>query len=299
MTIELLGKKRNIYVFDYEVLSKAIVPETNKAYWCVVIINYFTGEGKIIRNDVEELQKFYKATKDDIYVSYNGRNYDQYIHKGILLEMDAGYINDQLIEHNKKGYQVVPKAKSLPFYNFDIATGFHSLKQLEGFQGHDIRESSVPFTLNRVPTPEEEKELVGYCMYDVKETIAVLKERWVSFTSHLGLMEMYQMDMSAISNTSAQLTAIILDAKKRKHTHDEFDFIYPDTLKLDKYSYVKDFFDNLESVDDENGKKNQLTTIVGGVETDYLLGGLHGAIPNYQAEGLLISADVAFQMWCN
>lgn len=299
MTYNLLGKDRNIYVFDFEVLSKAIVPYTGEAYWCVVIMNYYTKEGKIIRNNREELREFYKATKEDIYVSYNGRNYDQYIFKGILLGQDAGYINDQLIEYNKKGYQVVPKAKSIPFYNFDVATGFHSLKQLEGFQGHDIQESSVPFTLNRMPTEQEEKELIKYCIHDVKETVAVLKERWVSFTSHTGLMEMYQMDMSTISNTSAQLTAIILEAKKRKHTHDEFDFIYPKTLKLDKYSYVKDFFDKLESVDDENGKKNQLKTIVGGVETDYLLGGLHGAIPNYQAEGLLVSADVAFHMWCN
>lgn len=293
MTINLLGKEREIYVFDYEVLSRVLVPETNQSYWCVVFINYYTGQGKIIKNNVEELREFYKQTKDDIFVSYNGRNYDQYIHKGILLGMDAGYINDRIILDNAKGYQVVPKANKVPFYNFDIASKFHSLKQLEGFMGDDIRESSVPFDIDRPLTIDEEKELIKYCIHDVKETVEVLRKRWTDFTSHIGLMEMFNLDMNMISKTSAQMTAQILEANKREQTNDEFDFIYPKTLKLEKYSYIKEFFDNLTSANDENGKKNELVTTVGGVETSYLLGGLHGAIPNYHDEGLLVSADVA------
>ena len=34
--------------------------------------------------------------------------------------------------------------------------------------GEDIRESSVPFDLNRYPLEEEIKELTTYCLHDVR-----------------------------------------------------------------------------------------------------------------------------------
>lgn len=292
MTINLLGKERKIYVYDYEVLSRLRVPETGQSYWCVVFIDYFTGKGKIIKNDIEELRKFYKQTRDDIFVGYNSRHYDQYIHKGILLGMDAGYINDALILDKKKGYQVVPKANKVPFYNYDTAMLGKSLKQLEGFMGHDIQESSVPFDIDRPLTIEEEKELIKYCVHDVKETCEVLKGNWTTFTSFIGLLEMFQLDINMINNTETQLSAVILDAKKKKFEGSEFDFIYPNTLDLNKYTEVKEFFDNVHSAKNDLGKSQELKTVIGGVDTVYALGGVHGAIPNYVDEGIIVSADV-------
>ncbi|MFF3147776.1 hypothetical protein ACFVRU_40190, partial [Streptomyces sp. NPDC057927] len=190
-------------------------------------------------------------------------------------------------------YEVVRDAYKLPMNNYDCTTGFHSLKQLEAYLGSKIKESDVPFNIDRPLTNEEEIEITKYCIHDVRETIKVFEARITEFESHMGLIEMFDLDMSMFTKTKAQLTAHILGAKKRKNTHDEFDFIYPKTLKLEKYTEIKDFFDNMTSQLDENGKKNELVVNVGGVETSYLLGGLHGAIPNYHEEGLLVSADVA------
>lgn len=42
--------------------------------------------------------------------------------------------------------------------------------------GEDIRESFVPFDLNRYPQEEEIKELAVYCLHDVRMTYKVFEE---------------------------------------------------------------------------------------------------------------------------
>ena len=51
------------------------------------------------------------------------------------------------------------------------------LKTLEGFLGSDIRETEVPFDLNRKLTQEELDQTVFYCRHDVEETIKVFLEK--------------------------------------------------------------------------------------------------------------------------
>lgn len=291
---QLDKKEPKLLFYDFEVLSRLKDPLTGRSYWMVVIIDYETRKGKLIKNDEEELKNFYEKTKDYIYVGYNSRQYDQHIFKGLLLGMDAGYINDQLIEKGKKGFEVVREGYKIKFNNFDIMPNPPvGLKTLEGFMGSMIKESSVHFSIDRPLTEEEEKELARYCLHDVKETINVFERRKDEFNSHLGLIEMFDLGMENFNKTKAQLTANILGAKKREDTSDEFDFIYPPTLKLDKYSYIKEWFDKLDSAVNEKGKKNELITNVSGMEASYLLGGVHAALPNYQDEGILVSADVA------
>jgi DNA polymerase elongation subunit (family B) len=159
--------------------------------------------------------------------------------------------------------------------------------------GSNIKESSISFEIDRPLTGDEEKELIRYCIHDVKETIKVFEKRKSEFESHLGLIEMFNLGMENFNKTKAQLTATILEAKRINNPNDEFDFIYPTTLKLDKYKHIKEWFDSLTSANNEKGKKNELVTEVAGMEASYLLGGVHAALPNYQDEGILISADVA------
>src|SRR5690606_26484389 len=76
-------------------------------------------------------------------------------------------------------------------------------------------------------------------------------------------------------------------------TNDEYDFKYPDTLKLYKYQYVKDWFDSIKEGKVDTSGKVEFTTDIANVETVYALGGVHGAIPNYHEEGILLAMDVA------
>jgi hypothetical protein len=264
--------------------------EVFKFDFLVVIIDYDTRKGKIIVNDVSMLRKYYEHFQDDIWIGYNNRMYDQWIFKGILLGYDPYYINKKLIEDGVKGHNIVKKAWNIPMNNFDVTTGFHSLKQLEGFMGSRIKESSVPFDIDRKLTEQELIEVIDYCKHDVSETINVFENRIEEFESQLALIEAFNLDMSQFTKTKAQLSAHIIGAEKQPDRDDEFNLSFPDTLEVsEKYQYIVDWYKNTENMD----YKKKLEVDVAGVPHVFAWGGIHGAIPKYKDEGIILAADVA------
>ena len=65
--------------YDFEVFSQD---------WLVVIKDTDTRSTNKILNDPDALREIYEKNKNNIWVGYNSRSYDQYILKGILLGMD-------------------------------------------------------------------------------------------------------------------------------------------------------------------------------------------------------------------
>jgi len=292
---KLLENKR-IFFYDFEVLSKLKYSKTGQSWWCVVFIDFDTRKGKLIKNNVNELIQFYNQFKDSIFVGYNSRQYDQYIFKGLMLGMDAGYISEQLIEHKLKGHNVVRNAFRLPLNNFDIMPNPPiPLKTLEGFMGSDIQESSVPFTIDRELTDEEENNLIKYCIHDVKETIKVFERLRHEFDSQLQLIEAFDLDMTLFNKTKAQLSAYILDAKKHDDRGDAFDHLIPETLVLNKYNYVKEWYEKefTSYIDPITNKGRKLETVVAGVPTDYGIGGIHSALKNIDESGIILACDIS------
>lgn len=265
--------------YDFEVFLKD---------WMVVLIDYETRQEKVIVNDRDELVRVYLKNKDSIWIGYNSRMYDQWIMKAILLGMNPAKVNDDLILFNIAGYRAVPNANQIPFNNFDISTGFHSLKQLEAFMGNDVRESSVPFTLQRKLTDDEIQETIKYCRHDVQQTIEVFEYRKSDFDAQLGLIQAFNLDMSYFNKTKAQLSAHILGASKVVRD-DEFDFTFVDTLKLTKYKYVLDWYADKSN----RNYSKKLKTDVYGVDHEFAWGGLHGARKKYMTDGVLVSSDVS------
>ncbi|WEY79797.1 hypothetical protein P5667_11750 [Bacillus velezensis] len=263
--------------------------EVFKHNWMVVLIDYDTKKGKVIVDDVDELKRFYKMFKDDIWIGYNSRMYDQYILKGILLGMNPYYISSRIINDNVKGFNVVREGYKIPLNNFDITTGFHSLKQLEGFMGSRIKESSVPFDISRALTEKEIKEVVDYCIHDVKQTIEVFDNKKEEFESQLALIEAFDLEMSMFTKTKAQLSAFILGAEKQGNRGDEFELRFPNTLKIEKYKHIVDWYRNPENLD----YKKNLKVDVAGVPHIFAWGGVHGALPKYKDEGIILCCDVA------
>lgn len=264
--------------------------EVFKENWMMVLIDYDTRKGKVIVDDVEMLRKYYEAFKNDIWVGYNSRQYDQYILKGILLGYDPAFINKRLIEDGVKGHNVVREAWKLPLNNFDITTGFHSLKQLEGFMGSRIKETSVPFDIDRALTPQEIEEVVDYCKHDVAQTIEVFENKIEEFESQLALIEAFDLGMSLFTKTKAQLSAHILGTEKHSNRGDEFELSIPDTLKVsEKYQYIVDWYKDPENMD----YKKKLKVDVADVPHIFAWGGIHGAIPKYKDEGIILCCDVA------
>lgn len=263
--------------------------ECFKYDWLVVMIDLFDQSETVIINDAAALEKFYTQHKQNIFVGFNSRNYDQYILKGILCGLDPKEINDFIIVKGRKGWEFSNLLREVPLINFDIMPPFLGLKTLEGFMGNNIKETSVPFDIDRKLTDEEIEETVKYCRHDVEQSIEVFFRKKEEFDSHLGLIKAFDLPLTYLNKTKAQLSAIILNCTKQKHD-DEFDLIIPDTLKLKKYTEVLRWYQNPLNYKYKDAK---LEIMVAGVLHTFAWGGLHGAIPKYSGEGLFLNVDVA------
>lgn len=120
--------------------------EVFKHDWLVVCIDPSRRKEKVIVNDKEKLEAYYHRHKDDIWIGYNSRGYDQFILKGILCGFNPYDISKHIIQKNKNGYSFSKLLNKISLNNYDVGSKFNSLKQLEGFMGNDIRESEVPLT---------------------------------------------------------------------------------------------------------------------------------------------------------
>ncbi|MNW40404.1 DNA polymerase II [compost metagenome] len=256
--------------------------------WLVVLNDTDTQQSTVIVNDPEQLKQFHNEHRSDIWVGYNSRHYDQYILKAILCDFDPKEVNDFIIVQKKGGWSYSRLFMKIQLNNFDIMTGFHGLKQLEAFMGNDIRESDVPFNLDRKLAPDELQSVIKYCRHDVEQTMEVFLNRLEEFESQVSLLKAFNLPLANIGKTKAQLSAIILGAK-RLSRDDEFDITIPDTLRVKKYKHVVDWYSNPDNRD----YKKSLTTDVSGVEHVFAWGGIHGAIPNYQGKGIFVNIDVA------
>lgn len=267
------------------------------------MIDYNTKKKKVIVNNRQELIDFYNKTKDKyIYIGYNSRSYDSTILKSIILGMNPKEVNDKLIIENKKAFQISKSFNNIRLYSYDtMVNRGESLKQLEGMMGHMIKESDVPFNINRELTKKEIEETIFYCTHDVEETIEVFENTKSDFEAHFSLITEFNLPLEYISKTKAQLSAIILGAERMHGLNDEMEYEFLPCIKLNKYKYIKEWFDNnriLTYVTDKGiTKPNKLDTEVCGLTTTYAFGGLHGAIPKYYTDNsdgsLIVHSDVA------
>ena len=278
--------------------------EVFKEDWLVVLIDPSKKQITEIVNDPEQLSKFYEENKNDIWVGFNSRHYDQYILKGILLGFDPKKINDWIIVKEKDGWQYSSLFKKIQLNNYDVMGNVdRGLKFFEGCMGSMIKESSVPFDIDRKLTEEEIRETFKYCRHDVEETIKVFLHRLDDFNAHMGLVKLacegQPLDLSLIGKTKAQLSAYILKAQQKPHD-DEFDIDFPDTLVLNKYTNVLDWYKDPENrcykkavAGRKTEQKTQLETMVAGCPHQFGWGGVHGALEKYTGSGLFLMCDVA------
>ena len=257
---------------------------------CVIISPTERQVYKIV-NDREKLIEFHEAHKNDIWIGYNNRQYDQYIHKGIICGFDPKKINDHIIVEKKPAWTFSRQLSQIHMINYDCMTSFHGLKTLEGFMGNDIRETSVPFDIDRKLTNQEIEEVLKYCQHDVEQTVEVWLQNQSDFNAQLALIKLYELPLSAMGKTKARLAPMILNASPVK-LEDEWEIRVPETLELSKYKYIADWF--LNPVNHSDDKSLEID--VCGVPHVFAWGGVHGAITKYNhicsPDELLIMADV-------
>lgn len=246
----------------------------------------------IFVNDREAHNDFYTKHKNDIWIGFNSNGYDRYILKALVCGFDPKVVNDFIIEQRKKGWEFSRTFNKVQLFNYDVMVNrAYSLKQLEAFMGHDIRETTVSFDIDRKLTGQELQEVIFYCRHDVQETMQVFSHQLGEFQAQMALVNEFKLPLRNISKTQAQLSATILAATKLpKEITEQNDITFPSTMKISKYTQVVDFFKNYS---EEN---KELSTTISGVPHKFGGGGIHGAIPKYQFEcgpdEYMIMADV-------
>lgn len=281
-----MGKQQKgvngLLFYDFEVF---------KYDWLVVVMDMTAKKTHVIINSPEELEALYKANIKEIWVGFNSRHYDQYILKAILCGFDPKKVNDYIITKGNPGWKFSSLFRQFPLWNYDVMLNTDvGLKSFEGFMGNDIKETSVPFNIDRKLTPEEIAETVKYCKHDVEQTVQVFLKRTEEFNTMMYFIKHFGLSMDYISKTKAQLAAEILGGnRKGADFDDEFQFPILDCLHLNKYKHIAEWYSNPENHD---YSKKQDKQIVAGVEHTFAWGGGHGARAKYSADGVFLIIDV-------
>ena len=292
----------SILFFDFEVF---------KHDWLIVAIDPIQRKEYAFANNKSELEKLYKAYKQDIWVGFNCRDYDQYILKAILCGFNPKEMNDWIIVQERKGWEFSSLLHRYPLNLFDTMPNPPvSLKALEAFMGKNIHETSVPFDIDRPLTRSEIKETFDYCRDDVLNTIEVFLRRKGEFDAQMDLLKAFNLSLSNVGKTQAQLAAVIFDAKKQTFK-DEWDIRLPDNLQLGKYQFVGEWFLNKTNhkyehfVTGKSGKKVKekvhLDCEIAGLPHVIAWGGLHaGQVISVECapDEVIIDAD-AGQLYPN
>lgn len=269
--------------FDFEVF---------RYDWLVVFKDLISNQYTIIKNDKNKLKEYLDNNKSSLFIGYNNSNYDNYILKSILLDIDPYYVSSIIINKDKSGriYRIA-KWNDINFYSYDVSfgLGFTSLKENEAYLGISIDECPIDFNLDRPLTEEEFKQVIEYCKRDVDATCLLFEKTQSEFETKLYLCNEFGLDKSYLNKGNQSIIERVLGADRKFNctdANDPFDFSQLN-LKLKKYTKVIDYFS--QPTDMQKG----LELDICGVPHTFGIGGIHGAIPNFSYTGKLMNIDVA------
>lgn len=294
--------------------------EVTKFDWMVVAIDPERIDKPYeIINSPEDISSIYEQYREDIWVGFNSRHYDQWILKGILTGCKPWDINKHIIIDKQPGWSYSSLLRKIPLINYDVMPLNTSLKQLEGMQGHNIYESSIPFNIDRPLTAEEIKEMIMYCRNDVHETMNVFAANISDFNALLWLVKEFQFPLSYMSKTKAQISAEILECEPVSRS-DEWDIYTLPCLQLKDLNRILTV-KRKKKKDDPDGSNDKKVVIIrsrpdqwfmnpdyqdyryyfeckiAGVDHQFGWGGIHGARKQYHyrcdPEHLMLHVDVA------
>lgn len=255
--------------------------------WLVTFKDKETGQFTCIWNDNEALKAC--INEDTIYIGFNSKHYDQYIIKAIaggLSPQEVKQVNDYIIGGGQ-GWQCPLLDFYYQFNNVDIRDDTQqglSLKAIEGHLFLPIRESSIPFDIDRPLTYAERRETEVYCKHDVDSTeeLITIRKQYLITKQNLGRRAGVN-EVKAISSTNAKLTALMLHATRKEWT-DGRDYVYPSNLDLSVIPKpIIDFFETIhdESIPDDVLFKESLKIDIGDMPCTYAWGGVHGSLTTY------------------
>lgn len=260
--------------------------------WLVVAIDPIAQKEYVIVNNKAELEELYNTYRNDIWVGYNCRNYDQYILKAILLGFDPKQVNDWIIVKKRKGWEYSTLFNKININLYDTMPNPPvGLKTLEGFMGYNIHETEVSFKINRRLTRNEIQSTIKYCRFDVLNTIEVFLKRKNEFDAQMDLLKAFKLPLPHLGKTQAQLASVIFDAK-RVRFNDDWNIRLPKNVQLGRYQAIADWF-----LDKKNHHEDASLVInIAGIEHTIAWGGVHAGrsktIITCDEDEVMFDADV-------
>lgn len=220
--------------------------EVFKYDWLAVFIDMTNRVERVIVNSPDKLKALYEANTKNIWLGFNIKHYDQYIMKGILLGMNPKEISDYIVVQKKEGWQFSREFSRIPMINYDLMPNPPvGLKTLEGFLGSNIKETDVPFDIDRPLTAREIEKTSIYCRTDVEESINVFLQKVDDFHAMHTIVQNFPdvVSIRDIGDSEARITAKVLGCQKQDF-NDEFQYFFLPCLQLKKYKYVQDWFES-------------------------------------------------------
>lgn len=277
----------DILVYDMEVF---------KYDWFITLRSIKSNTYFRCHNDLQSLLNFYESNKNNIWAGHNINHYDNVILKCLLKGIEGPELknisNDIIQNDATKSIIKKYKLKDIQLYPMDVMQDAirYSLKEVEGYLGMSIEESSVSFTLDRPLTDEEIKEVFKYNQHDVDATTEEILLRLDRLMNKLRLLSEYHLPFSMIEYTNQQLCAEILQADYTKFDDglQPYDMsIAP--IHIEKYPQCIDFFTKCDKLD----YHKHLDITIANVPHTLATGGIHGALKNYMYHGDIWLVDVA------
>ncbi|WVD73543.1 DNA polymerase [Mycoplasmopsis phage vB_Mfe_PMF329] len=283
--------KNNIFIYDIEVFKK---------WWCITFYDVKNNQSYTINNSYFQLSEFVKyKLKNALVGGFNNLRYDDWIIRELLLKRNPWELSQAIVVDNIKPWEYRDlNSISLPFFSFDVmslpGTGRIPLKKYEAFLGIDIRETTVPFDIDRELTKQEQDEVIKYNKHDVKATTLLFLKYYENFLIKCKLLNAYNLNPFNLKKTTAQLTASIFGARKDLLPfYSSYKYTTPDNIKqlyrelIPEYYYLIDKFENetfyTEFYNAEK-KEFEINLKINNLIYVFALGGLHSAIPSYISE---------------
>lgn len=261
-----------LWGYDGEVLSHDCL---------FVFTNYITRERKIFHNcNGNDIQQWFDKVKP-ILCAFNCNNYDKHILRGWLAGMspeELKKVNDYIIGGGN-GWDIDTGYMRLPtmWDFFNEINPRKSLKEIEGNLRMNITESKVSFDIDRPLTDEEYEDLLYYCCCDVDALFPLFEKLKNDYKSKFIICKLGGIDPEfGLSQTNANLTAILLKATKKTHD-DNFAYVYPDCIDKSKIpKEALDYFDDLIAHNDLDYSPKAPELELADILFQLGLGGGHG-----------------------
>lgn len=290
-----------------ETTGKPIVFDEDKMYFydievfeynnMVVFKDIHGNLDKIFTSDKSGLEKYsefleegylnlYDYLKDKILIGFNNYHYDDFVLQSMVSNKSTGDIkalNDKII-YGKWDFQEKQRTPRVNNITLDTREGLPpmvGLSMVECNMGKSIIESDVSFTINRPLSPQENLEVLEYCMYDVKQVVEIYKDRKYShFKPKESLVNMlpefFRHDYNAYrwSNNSIAVNIIKPERMINKPYFNRKGHEDGSILDYMPYQSVVDMWEEIFTLVEEPRTKT-VSVDDFGLKIDFAWGGLH------------------------